>query len=189
MTAVADRSTGVTTVTPPCARAAVTEMDLNTSGLITFSLLVSTLWSWRTVNLGIDAASIGSGNKSFVWNVSVSTQVELNQFIENVTMYANAKTSNFITLSLASGNYELDIVTLMNIGTNGSVIMESEGSRGSVEIICTAYSSDLEELRQRLNPLLRASLVLLDGLIFTGCPVPILMEEVSNVVIENCVFR
>ena len=156
-------------------------MNSLTLSLVVITSLCSSLWEWR-----IDAAS--HTNNFLVWNVSVSSQVGLNQFIENVTTYSNKRNiTNLVYLSLARGNYELDIVKLMNISINGSLIMESED--GSVEIKCTAYLSDLEELRQRLNPLSHASLVLLDGLVFTGCPVPILIEDTSNVVIQNCVFQ
>ena len=54
---------------------------------------------------------------------------------------------------------------------------------------CTASQSDLEELREVVQPISRASLVLMDGLVFTGCPVPIMIEEASSVVIQNCVFQ
>ena len=122
-----------------------------------------------------------------VWNATIVDQLQLTQFIDNVTMYTDHwNTTNCLYLSLTGGtNYELDIVKLMKISINGSLVLESKGS--SAEINCPQY--DLEELSQTLQPLTRASLVLLDGLIFTGCPVPILIEEASNVVIQNCVFQ
>ena len=125
-----------------------------------------------------------------VWNATIVNQLQLTQFIDNVTMYTDHwNTTNCLYLSLTGGtNYELDIVKLMKISVNGSLVMESEG--GSADMNCTIDPQyDLEELSQTLQPLSRASLVLLDGLIFTGCPVPILIEEASNVAIQNCVFQ
>lgn len=141
-------------------------------------VLLSGLWYRRS-----DAAVT-------VWNVSVSNQLELNQFIENVSDEKSSSATNYFHVSMTGGNvYELDIVKFMNITiAGGSLIMESQGNI-LVEINCTAYSSHLEELRKNLNPLSRASLVLLDGLVFTGCPVPILIEEASHIVIQNCVFQ
>ena len=81
----------------------------------------------------------------------------------------------------------MNMMKLMFMATNGSLIMRSSG--GTAEINCSTGISDLEELSKTIKPLSRASLVLLDGLVFTGCPVPILIEETSNVVIKNCVFQ
>ena len=155
---------------------------------VTFSLvvvLISGVWGWST-----DAADCNSGH-FIVWNVTISSQLEMNRFIANVTAYndKNRSTTNCIYLSLAGGtSYEMDIVKLLNINvTDGNLIVKSVG--GSVEINCTAHLSNLDELSQIVQPLSRASLVLLDGLIFTECPVPILIEEASNVVIQNCVFQ
>ena len=123
----------------------------------------------------------------FVWNVSIVSQLDLNQFMENISAHGDqqkAVTTNCLYMSLAAGDYELDIITLMKLSINGSLVIKSEG--GSVGINCTADSLiSMEDLQ----PLSRAPLVLLDGLIFTGCPVPILIEEASNVVIQNCVFQ
>ena len=157
---------------------------------VTFSLvaaLILGVWGWST-----DAADCSIGH-FVVWNVTISSQLEMNRFIANVTAYndKNRSTTNCLHLSLAGGhgsNYEMDIVKLLNINvTDGNLIVKSVG--GTAEINCTAHASDLEELREALQPLSRASLVLLDGLTFTGCPVPILIEKASNVVIQNCVFQ
>ena len=66
--------------------------------------------------------------------------------------------------------------------------MERSGSL-LAEINCKTGFSDLEMLSKTVQPLSRASLVLLDGLVFIGCPVPILIEEASNVIVQNCVFQ
>ena len=125
-----------------------------------------------------------------VWNVSVSTQPQLDQFMENMTAYNDRRNTSCLHLSLAGdSNYMLDIVKLMSISlTNGgSLILESKG--GPAEIYCTASQSDVNELKEVVQPISRASLVLMDGLVITGCPVPIMIEEASNVAIQNCVFQ
>ena len=159
-------------------------------------ILVLLALHWRiadavenSVCRGFNNSDASSDENLTVWNVTVVTQLELSRFIENVTTYTKrCNTTNCLYLSLTGGsNYELDIVNIMKLSINGSLMIESKG--GLSEINCTTASSDLEELSQTVQPLSRASLVLLDGLIFTGCPVPILIEEASNVFIQNCVFR
>ena len=135
-------------------------------------------------------APADSDDNLTVWNVTIVNRLELTRFIANVTTYTERwNTKNFIHLSLAGGrNYELDIVKLMKISINGSLIMEGNGSL-LAEVNCKTSLSDLEELSKTIQPLSRASLVLLDGLVFTGCPIPILIEEASNVIIQNCIFQ
>ena len=125
-----------------------------------------------------------------IWNVSVTTQLQLDQFMENVTAYNDRRNTSYLHLSLAGdNNYVLDIVKLMNISlTNGgSIILESKG--GPAEIDCTASPSDVKELKEVVPPISRASLVLMDGLVITGCPVPLMIEKSSNITIQNCVFQ
>ena len=156
------------------------------NGLTCGSILDSLLWCWKT-------CAVCCNENLVVWNTTIVDQLHLTQYIENVTMYSNHwNTTNCLCLSLGGGtNYELDIVKLMKISGSGSLVLESKD--GSAEINCTVdqqlYMYDPEELYQTVQPLSRASLVLLDGLTFTGCPVPILIEEAANVVIQNCVFQ
>ena len=160
-------------------------MSQSSSGSL-LKVLVLVLWYWRT-----NACCNDSDEDLTVWNITIVNRLELNWFIENVTTYTHLKNStNCLYISLAGGNiYELDIVKLMKIAINGSLVMESKG--GLAEINCTTGShlSDLEELSQTVQPLSRASQVLLDGLILVRCPVPILIEEASNVVLQNCAFQ
>ena len=74
-------------------------------------------------------------------------------------------------------------VTSFSIANNGSLIM-----RGKVDINCVSSQSDLNELLQILQPISNVQLVILDGLVFINCPVPVLIEEVSVVMVQNCVF-
>ena len=155
--------------------------------LIPVSLCYSTNLAINS-STNVDACSDGR-SAGFVWNVSIVSQLDLNQFMENMTAYGDQQTEAVTTkclyLSLTAGDYELDIITLMKLSINGSLVIKSKG--GSVGINCTADS--LVGMEADLQPLSRAPLVLLDGLTFTGCPVPILIEEASNVVIQNCVFQ
>ena len=115
--------------------------------------------------------------------ILVRNQSEIDRFMDTGPPIATC-----VHLCLVGGNtYEVNMMKMMLWSTNNSLIMESKNDTAKID--CTADSSDLEELRKTLRPLSRASLVLLDGLIFTGCPVPILIEEASNVFIKNCVFQ
>ena len=163
------------------------------SGLLLVSLSV---WYGKIVmvaalNLASDAVDSDERNCT-VWNVTIVNQLELISFLRNVTIYTDQwNTTNCIYLSLAGGrksSYELDIVKLMKISRNGSLTMRRSGAL-LAEFNCKTGLSDLEELNKTVKPLSSASLVLLDGLAFSGCPVPILIEEASNVVIQNCVFQ
>ena len=124
------------------------------------------------------------------WNVSITNQSELNEFMNAARL--NYNDSSCIQLSLVGNNsYTLDILDFMNvtsfsIANNGSLIMQSMG--GKVDINCVSSQSDLNELLQILRPISNAQLVILDGLVFINCPVPVLIEEVSTVMVQNCAF-
>ena len=103
------------------------------------------------------------------------------------------KDSICIQFLLAGGNtYMVNMMKVMSLATNGSLIMRSDvrnnGSLAEINCAHTDASDDGKALKE-MHPLLRASLILLDGLIFTGCSAPILIEEASNVVIQNCIFQ
>ena len=123
------------------------------------------------------------------WSVHVDNQAELDDFMNNVTSFTDESASRCIRLSLTNGTYELDVVKMMQLklGTEGGLVIV--GVAGAVNINCTASTSNLEELRNILRPISNVSLVSFDGLIFNSCPVPIVIEEVSVVVVQNCVFR
>ena len=152
------------------------------------SILVLVLWYLKACS---EACCNKLEENLVVWNATIIDQLQLTQFIENVTMYTDYwNTTNCIYLSLTGGtNYELDIVKLMKISINGSLVMESKGRSAEINCNFDLQYDDLKALSQTVQPLSRASLVLLDGLIFTGCPIPILIEEASDVVIQNCVFQ
>ena len=155
-------------------------LDHVESMIFKYLVLISMLLHWR---IGIVA------NED--WDVSVTTQSQLDQFIEKVTAYnEKGNRAGYLRLSLGAGeNYQLDIVKLMNISLADGATLVMEGMDGAVEINCTASQSDLEELREALRPISHVSLVRMDGIVFTGCPVPIMIEEVDEVEIHNCVFQ
>ena len=131
------------------------------------------------------------GNSEYCYRLlEVHNQPELDQLMENVTAYSEKGNTSCLHLSLVGGNvYMLDVVKLMNISLidGGSLIMESND--GVAEINCTASYYDVDELREVVRPISGLALVLLDGLLFDRCPVPLMIEETSNVTIRNCVFQ
>ena len=119
-------------------------------------------------------------------NVTVSNQSQLDEFVVNVTSQYESNKDTCVQLSLeGSRGFKLDLLQLMRINlVNGSLVITGN----SVNINCTTNTTDPEDLRKLLQPISRALLVLFNGLVFTGCPVPIVIEEVTNVIIQNCVF-
>ena len=115
----------------------------------------------------------------------ISDQSQLDLFIRNTSLYDDS--TKCIQLSLVGSSFNIDLLPLMriNLGTNGSLEITGD----SVNIDCSINKTDRAELKDMLQPIIsRALLVLLDGLVFTKCPVPILIEEVSTVIVRNCVF-
>ena len=82
--------------------------------------------------------------------------------------------------------FQLDLVQLMqiNLPINGSLTIKGN----SVNLHCTTNINDQEKVQETLEPISRTRLVVFDGLVFNECPVPIVIEEVYNVMILNCVF-
>ena len=125
------------------------------------------------------------------WDVIITNQSELDLFV--ATARLNHDNNKCIYLSLlGNSSYTLDIVNFMNvtsfsIANSGSLIMQAMG--GTVDINCVSSQSDLDKLLQILRPISDALLVMFDGLVFNNCPVPVLIEEVSMVVVQNCVFQ
>lgn len=120
------------------------------------------------------------------WEVSVSDQTELDNFMERATSPDEQNTDRCIRLSLTGDfHYRLDIVKLMQIklGTAGGLIVV--GMDSPVEIDCIPNVCDK---KRSLKPISNNSIVVFDGLTFINCPVPIMIEEVSSVVVQNCNF-
>ena len=122
------------------------------------------------------------------WNISITGQDELDGFIDNITSL-NDDTDRCIQIILTRSSYDVDIIRILGtkLGTGGGFVMMGVADT-PVMIDCVADASGLEDLRNNLKPLADVSLVVLDGLLFTECPVPIVLEEVSTVMVQNCVF-
>ena len=128
-------------------------------------------------------------NSTEKWNVTIHVQEELDSFVDNVTSFNSKNMDRCIQLFLTGKNYKLDITEMMKIkiGTGGGLVIVGLTSP-RVKINCVSSVSGLKELRNILKPLSNVSLVVLDGLQFTGCPVPVVLEEVSTVIVQNCEF-
>ena len=115
----------------------------------------------------------------------ISDQSQFDLIMKNLSD-EDHNTTRCIHLSLTGNNFIVDLPQLMriNLGTNGSLVITGY----STVINCSTTVTDLESLRNTLQPISRADLAMFDGLVFIRCPVPIVIEEVSNVVIQNCVF-
>ena len=118
------------------------------------------------------------------WTVSINDQAELDSFMKQAASPIHNNASRCIQLSLTGDiSYRLNIVKMMQIklGTAGGLIIV--GANGAVEIDCIGDAS-----RDILKPISKISLVIFGGLKFVKCPVPILIEEVSAILVENCDF-
>ena len=71
----------------------------------------------------------------------------------------------------------------IKLGNAGGLIVVGTAEPGPVEIDCVANASD-----SILKPISNTLLVIFDGLKFVKCPVPILIEEISSILVENCDF-
>ena len=119
------------------------------------------------------------------WTVSVHDQAGLDDFMQQAKSPIN--TSRCIQLSLAGDiRYRLNIVEMMQIqlGTAGGLIVvgAEDSVARPVEIDCVAEVSDI------VKPISNTSLVIFDKLKFVKCPVPILIEEVSSILVQTCKF-
>ena len=128
-------------------------------------------------------------DSTVVIRMSITDQRRLDELLQNRTIFSSSSdriVSKCIHLSFRGNtSFQLDLLQLMtvNLGPNGSLVMTGDRS---VILNCTGNATDLDP--EELDPISRALLVLFDGLVFTRCPVPIMMEEVAHVIIKNCVF-
>ena len=127
------------------------------------------------------------------WNFSLYEQEEFDSFVDNITSL-NDDADRCIQLFLTGKAYELDIIRIMGLklGNDGGLViiggMAADPWPPAVRINCVANATNLEDLRNSLKPLANVSLVVLDGLLFTECPVPVVLEEISTVIVQNCMF-
>jgi len=118
----------------------------------------------------------------------ITTQTQLDNIIrQSISSPINLSKNHCFYLILSEGNFILDLPLLMkiNLGANGSLAVMADGK---VTINCTTNVTDPEMLRRTVQPISHALLISFDGFVFTECPVPILIEDVTTVMILNCVF-
>ena len=126
----------------------------------------------------------------------VSNQLQLDQFLDNITSQRQDRgRARCIQLSLSGGTYHLNVTKFVHgidLKKNDSLIVR--GEHGAVNIYCLVDDSanisqnGISEFLQSRR-ILNASMVVFDGLVFTGCLLPIYVEKVNTVVIQNCVFQ
>jgi len=139
-----------------------------------------------TVTHDVSASSPLNCSAENTGMVIITTQMQLDNFIQSI-LSSGSQTMDSLCLIFNEGDFLLDLPQLMkiNLGTNGSLVIMTNGN---VTINCTTSVSDPEMLRRTVQPISRMLLISFDGLVFTECPVPILIEEASIVMILNCVF-
>ena len=125
-------------------------------------------------------------------NNLIRNQTEFERYVNDEILF-NRELNNdtrCIQWTLTGSSYQLDIVELMKINLQQSDSLIIQGHNGNmVNIDCLGGPANLEELFEAVQPLSCASLLVLDSLKIVGCPVPILIEEVSKVIITNCAFE
>ena len=119
-------------------------------------------------------------------NVTINGQEELDSFFDNLSLFTKDRC---IQLYLTEQSYNLDIIKIMRmkLGTTGGLAIFGVANP-RVKINCVSDVSGLDKLKSVLKALSNVSLVVLEGLTFIGCPVPVVLEEVSTVIVQNCDF-
>ena len=154
------------------------------------AVLYTLLFTYKTVESSHSLnCSSPRFNATMKWNVTIHGQKELDSSFDNLTSFSNVSTDRCIQLILTGQSYRLDVIDLMKIklGTTGGLTIFG-AANPRVKINCVSEESDLEKLRSLLKALSNVSLVVLKGLTFIGCPVPVVLEEVSTVIVQNCDF-
>ena len=124
-------------------------------------------------------------------NVLIRSQAEFERYVNDEISFSRENNdTRCIQWTLTGSTYQLDIVELMKINLQQSDSLIIQGHNGNmVNIDCVEGPANLEELFEAVQSLSRASLLVLDSLKIVRCPVPILIEEVSKVIITNCAFE
>ena len=122
----------------------------------------------------------------------VSDQFQLDRFIDNITsLQPDEQQPRTIQLSLTPNVYQLNITKFVRrVNALDNYILIVKGENGEVLLNCVdegVVNISREHLQNRR--MLQASMIVLDRLVFTGCVLPVYVEEVDTVVIQNCVFR
>ena len=147
------------------------------------------------VSLLCRSCPTSSRAEQVIARVFVTNQLQLDRFLDNITLQREGRDSRCIHLTLTTGSYQLNItkfVHAVDLKNNDSLIVRGESSPVTMHCVAEDGTSNgstriVENLLNRR--LLNASMIVFDGLVFTGCVLPVYVEEVSTVVIRNCVFR
>ena len=157
-------------------------------------LIVLCILQFGCNNVQSSSESLDCSDERFNSTNNISTTIngqrELDDFVNNVTS-TNDDKDRCIQLSLTGESYSLDIIKIMRmkLGTSGGLVIVGAASNPRVTINCVVVNvSDYKELINNSTLVANVSLVVLDGLLFTECPVPVVLEEVSTVIVQNCVF-
>ena len=127
-------------------------------------------------------------------NFTVSNQSQLVRLLDNMTLLMKEEGPRCIQLSLAANIYDMfaiaEFVSRVHLTILDSLVVVGEVS-GMVDINCDNVTmvSEKNYLNNTDVKIIRTSMVVFDGLQFTRCLLPIHVEEVNTVVIQNCVFR
>jgi len=121
-------------------------------------------------------------NGTLVATEFINNQSQLDLFFKRIL--DDYQTVTCVKLVLTGNELTLDIVQLMRINATKLIVI----GNGTIDMDCTANATDVDTLKDMVQPISSTLLVLFDGLVFNKCPVPILIEEVAVVMIFNCVF-
>ena len=123
-------------------------------------------------------------------DVLIRNQTELDRYLDDEISYRRKNNATrCIQWILTGRSYQLDMVELMKINLQQSDSLIIQGHNGNmVDVNCVGGPANMEELFKTVQPL-HSSLLILDSLTFVECPVPLLIEEVSKVLISNCIFQ
>lgn len=128
--------------------------------------------------------------------VLINNQSDLDQNLEGLRCTANgtapvggSRPSRNITIKMNANDYILDIVEFVNaVNLTDGDVFTLRGTGGTINISCSSYSNTSYDLL-RMASFKRALEIVYDGITFTSCPAPLRIEDVTSVIIENCVFQ
>ena len=124
----------------------------------------------------------------------INNQSDLEQLWTNPMIAAPPEgPSRNITIQMAANIYILDIpkfVRALNLA-DGDILTIAGPIGGITDISCVDYNTssndDLDILRNA--SFANAAKIVCNGITFTRCQAPLRIENVSTVIVENCVFQ
>jgi len=169
---------------------------LQHSGLLSLLVLVVlTNGSWASSE-GDCSALVGVTDDVQNVNRQVLNQSQLDRFIDNLISQRQEDQGRprCIQLSLAGGTYQLNMTKFIHgvdLKENDGLIVRGEGGAVNIQCLITDSANMSQNISGFLQSrrLLNASMVVFDGLTFTRCLLPVYVEQVNFVMIQNCVFR